>query len=525
MEELSVQPETGAGTDPAALPLFHTDGASGRAGGPRQGRRRSSFSLAGVTPLRSVDSTENSVAARPTDVGQRPSANDWRDSESLDWSLIARMRQEVADRLSQESAGALLEDREAQHDRGWELIGELLTRESNERARAGQEVWGPAEQSRISRAVFDAVFGLGRLQPLVDDDEVENVMIFGHDRVALGLTGGRQVPGPKVAESDEELIEFLAFVATRSEVNPRPFSPSHPRLDLRLDDGSRLAAQAWVCPVPQVVIRRHRMTRVSLEEMVERQALTALAASFLAAAIRSGMSVVVSGGQSAGKTTMIRALCGQIPKPEVIATFETEYELHLHEMPDRHPYAFAYEARPGSGEIGPDGKRAGEVTLADLLFSSFRMNLDRQIVGEVRGPEAMAMLKAMQSGSGSISTTHAANAVGAIEKLVTCVMEAGAHATHSFAVRAVAAGINIIAHVTKEVEPLENGEARVHRYISEIVAVSPGEEQRGYATTHIFRAAPGERVARPVVLPDELRSLERFGFDLTAFVREAGEIQ
>jgi Flp pilus assembly CpaF family ATPase len=266
-----------------------------------------------------------------------------------------------------------------------------------------------------------------------------------------------------------------------------------------------------------VVIRRHRLTEVSLTDLVALGTLDEVVASFLGAVVRSGRSVVVSGAQGAGKTTMVRALCNEIPRHEVIGTFETEYELHLHEMPDRHPYVFAWEARPGSGEVGPDGSRAGEYTLDQALHGSFRMNLNRQIVGEVRGPEAAAMLKAMQSGSGSISTTHAAHAVGALEKLVTCVMESGQHATHDFALRAVAAGIDVVVHVTKATHATPDGTAQVSRFVSEVITVALGEEQRGYAVTTVFRADPAATTARPQVMPDEYRDLARYGFDLAGF--------
>ena len=514
----------GVSTDPTALPLFAPEPTGQR---NRPGRARGSFTLPSLAkeeqpPLVQAPTIAVVAHQRPEEGSVARPSGDWRQSDSLGWKLVATLREEVANRLSQESSGNLLEDRAAQRERGWEIIGDLLEREPTERARAGQHAWIPAQSGRLARAVHDAVFGLGRLQPLVDDDEVENIMIFGHGRVVLGLTGGRQVPGPRVADSDEELIEFLSFVATRSEVNSRPFSPRHPRLHLRLDGGARLAAQAWVCPRPQVVIRRHRMQRVSLRDLVDLDALTPVAASFLSAVVRSGRSAVVSGIQGAGKTTFVRALCKEIPAQEVIATFETEYELHLHEMTDRHPLCFAYEARPGSGELGADGRRAGEVTLQELLFDSFRMNLDRQIVGEVRGPEIMAMLKAMQSGTGSISTTHGPHGVGAIEKLVTCVMEAGPQATHAFAVRAVAAAIDVIVHVTKEVEPQPDGTARVRRYVSEILVLTPGEKQLGYATTAVFKAAPGGRVATPHSLPDQYRSLTRHGFDLAGYIEGQG---
>ena len=201
---------------------------------------------------------------------------------------------------------------------------------------------------------------------------------------------------------------------------------------------------------PSVVIRRHRLRRVSLDDLVELNALTPLAASFLSAAVRARKSVVVAGPQGAGKTTMVRALCAEIPPHEAIGTFETEYELHLHEMPDQHPIVHAWEARPGSGERGADGRQAGEFSLDEALYDSFRFNLSRQIVGEVRGREVIAMIKAMESGAGSISTTHAGNAQAALRKLVTCAMEAGAHVTHEYATRAIAENIDLVVQLQLE---------------------------------------------------------------------------
>lgn len=528
IEEYEEQPTGTGSADPSSLPLFTTPDAPrhGAGQGAARGRRRSAFTLnearvrdgSGSASAQVRGSSDNVVPLQARDVRWAVERG-WAPAD-LDWALVASLRQQTADRLSQEASPVGEEDREAQQERGRAIIVELLRREATEQLRAGGAAWDVARHDALARAVYDAVFGLGRLQPLVDDPDVENIMIFGHDRVFVELTGGRQVPAPAVAETDQELVDFLSFVASRSEVNARPFSPSHPSLDMRLDGGARLAAQAWVTPRPQANIRRHRLQEVSLGDLVELGMLTPLAASFLAAVIRSGRSVVVSGDQNAGKTTMVRGLCNEIPRNEVIGTFETEYELHLHQMPKRHPYVHAYEARPGSGEVGPDGRAAGEYTLEEALRSSFRMNLNRQIVGEVRGPEVEAMLTAMASGAGSISTTHARNAVGALGKLVQAVMKSGQHATHDYAKLALADSIDVIAHVTRHVQPLPDGTSQVTRFLSEIITVAPGEEYRGWATTHVFRADPGGMVARPHVLPDDYRDLARFGFDLAAYAAE-----
>ena len=504
--------------DPAALPLFAPPPAQ------RPGRVRGGFTM---TP----------TAVTPTTVTPRPEAHDGVTDRAavavpaalhrpyagdLDWGLVAAFRQQASDRLS----AALGEDRghltaPAQRERGRTIIAELLDAEAAERIDSGTPTWSRAEQAALAAAIEAALFGLGRLQPLVDDDTVENIIITGHDQVTLELTDGRLVPGPAVADTDQELIDFLVFLASRSEVNARPFSQAQPRLHLRLDGGARLAAAAWVTPRPSVVIRRHRLRKVTLDDLVARGTMTALAASFLAAAVKARKSIVVTGAQGAGKTTLVRALCAEIPKHEAIGTFETEYELHLHELPEQHPIVFAWEARPGSGERGPDGHQAGEFTLSQALFDSFRFNLSRQIVGEVRGHEILAMLKAMESGAGSISTTHAPSAEGAIGKLVTCAMEAGPHVTHDYAVRAIAAAIDIVVHVHLETTPLPDGTPQRHRWVAQIITVTPGEREKGYAIQHVFRTDPGEREATAHVLDDSYRDLARWGFDLDGFYATA----
>ena len=512
----------GASVHPSALPLF-TDVSTPAT--EKKGRVRGSFSLTG-TP----SSPAHQVPAPPAGLHPvhppAPHLDDpvsgWRASAGTDWEVVATLRQQTADRLSSETS-TLLEDRESQRGRGKAIIADLLSRESTERARAGAQAWTPQEQEQLARAVFDAVFGLGRLQPLVDDEEIDNVLIFGFDRVVVELAGGKLVPGPPVADSDEELIDFLTFVATRSEVNARPFSPAQPALHLRLDGGARLAATAWVTPRPQVVIRRHRLSHVSLEDLVGLGALSPVAASFLAAAVKAppfDRGVWCPGrGQDHGGSCPVRADPEARGDRHVRDRVRTALARHDRPAPD----VLFLGGPPGSGERSPDGKQAGEYTLVDALYDSFRYNLSRQIVGEVRGPEAKAMLKAMQSSHGSISTTHATTATGAIEKLATCVMEAGSH-DHDYAVRAVAAGIKIVVHVNREVETGRDGSVRVHRYVSEIIAVSPGEKEKGYATTHVFRAAPGERVARPHVLPEEFRELAAAGFDIASFYDQSEDV-
>lgn len=444
----------------------------------------------------------------------------------IDWTVVAQFRGQVSARLTEISAAENLTAAE-QRERGAQIIKDLLDEDARVALNAGTSVRDVDQEERMAEAIFDAVFRLGRFQPFLEDERVENIEVYGCDSVLLEDQDGRLREGPPVAETDRELEEFLAFIGSRSEANARAFSEANPRLHLRLDSGERLAAVSWVTPRPQVVIRRHRLREVTLADLIERGTVSPVQANFLAAAIRAQKSIVVVGEQGAGKTTLVRALCAEIPPLERIATFETEYELHLHELTNRHKRVLAFESRPGTGERGIDGRQAGEITLSDLIIDSFRFNISRLIVGEVRGPEVFAMVKAMQSGTGSISTTHAKNARMGIEKLVTCAMEAGSHVTHDYAVRAVASGIDLIVYVELETSSKTSEaseETYRRRYVSEIMGVElGGDSSGGYQVTDIFVPNPEGGPGRATNLPHDHAALERYGFNAAAFNREAGK--
>ncbi len=310
------------------------------------------------------------------------------------------------------------------------------------------------EQYATVQAVVDALFGMGRISPLLRQADVENIEAIGHDTVLLEDSTGELRHGPKIAASDAELIADLQFLASR---HGRPFSEAVPWLDLELaEDGSRLAATAWVTPRPTVQIRRHRLRNIDLATLVKLDTISPLLAAFLTAAVRSGRSIVVAGAQGAGKTTLVRALCAAFGSWEKIGTFETERELGLDKL-DKHARVIAWEARPGSGEISADGRRAGEVTLRDLLKSSFRYNLDRYVVGEVRGDEILEMIEAMISGQGTISTTHARNARDILSKLVTCALKAGPNISETYATKAIAQHVDLMIYIKRDQTPLAPG--------------------------------------------------------------------
>ncbi len=432
---------------------------------------------------------------------------------ALDWAQVRAFRQQAAELLTTQLRDRSGLDEEARREIGRGLIVAMLRDHADTLLAKGGQPPTPAQEHAMAGAIFDALFNLGRLQPLVDLTDVENIEITGCDPVYLDYGDGRGEIVPAIADSDEELIEALAFMAARSGVvagsGERAFSPATPILDLTLHGGLRLAARAWISPRPLVVIRRHRFTNIDLEDLRQLTMLGDAAAALLSAAMRANKTIVISGAQGAGKTTLARALCNELDPWERIGTIETEYELLLHTMPERHRRIVALEARPGTGERTPDGRAAGEITLDDLLYSALRLNLSRIVVGEVRGREILPLIKAAQAGAGTLSTTHAHSARAAIERLVTCALEAGPHITQDYAYLQIASHVDLIVQISVDDQTRHGG--RKQRYVSEIIEVSRGEGGRP-AVTDVFAPGPDGR-AVPRTRPSFLADLERAGFD------------
>jgi len=423
---------------------------------------------------------------------------------------VRAIRRDVADRLAARLQAEPINDPETRRHLGRALLADVLTERATAQVRAGRPGPTVEEEHILAEAVMAALFGLGRLQPLIENPDIENIEVNGCDQVWLSYADGRVERGPPVADSDEELIEILQLLVSRVGGAERTFSSAGPRLHLRLDDGSRLAAMAWTTPRPQIVIRRHRVLDVDLDALVGLGTLDPTLASFLRSALRAGKNMVVTGLQNAGKTTLIRALANEFHPMERFGTIEREYELHLHEMPDRHPRVMAMEAREGSSERDANGRRAGEVTLSDLVVDALRMNLRRIMVGEVRGAEVVPMLEAMTTGDGSLCTLHARSAHHAIDRIVTLCMSTGQGMTDAFAYRLAAGAIDFVVHCQMLDESHLGG--RRHRFVSEVLEVNGIGEFGRPSITAVFKPGLDGR-AVPAHPPVCMAELERFGFD------------
>ena len=433
--------------------------------------------------------------------------------------MVRRVRRQVSELLAARLKTHPLPDAPARQELARSLLSEVLATEGMVRLRDGQPPWTVAEEYALADAVMAALFGLGRLQPLIDDPAIENIEVNGCDQVWLCFADGREERGPAVADTDAELIEMIQALATQTGTAERTFTTANPRLHLRLNDGSRLAAMAWTTPRPQVVIRRHRVRDVDLRDLVRLGSLDTVLAAFLRAALLAGKNIVVTGLQNAGKTTLLRALANEFPPMQRFATIEREYELHLHEMPDRHPRVVAMQAREGSSERDGAGRPAGEVSLADLVVDALRMNLRRIIVGEVRGSEVLPMLAAMSTGDGSMCTVHARSAGKAFDRIVTLCLSQGVGMSDTFAYRLATGAIDLLVHISLLDESAIGGGR--HRFVSHVLEVEGIGESGRPATTAVFAPGPDGR-AVPTHAPRCLPELVRVGFDANLLDQRTG---
>jgi pilus assembly protein CpaF len=319
--------------------------------------------------------------------------------------------------------------------------------------RLGEQPAGSAGSDRLyddeqefAQTVLDALFGMGGLQALVDDPDIENIDINGCDRVwATYADGSKRLMAP-VASSDEELVDVVRSAASRFGLSERRFDLARPELDLRLPDGSRLSALMAVSTRPAVSIRRHRFADLSLADLVELGTIEEEIASLLGAAVRARKNIVISGAMNSGKTTMLRALAAEIAPRERIVTIEQAFELGLDANPGRHPDMVAVEARPANVE------GEGLISVSDLVRRALRMNADRVIVGEVLGDEVLPMLNAMSQGrSGSMCTIHADSSAGVFRRIASYAIQAPERLPLEASNLLVAGSINFVVHLDSEV--------------------------------------------------------------------------
>jgi Flp pilus assembly CpaF family ATPase len=370
-------------------------------------------------------------------------------SPTVDQTLIRLLRAQVAQRLNQqrrsdEIAGRAPMTSEDERQFARSLIVAVLEDHARGEITVGRAPMAAEDEEAVAAAIHAALFGVGRLQPLLDDPEVENVDINGCDRVFVGYADGRDELGEPVADTDEELVELVQVLAANVGLTSRPFDAANPQLDMRLPDGSRLSAVMSVCARPSISVRRSRLGQVSLDDLVGNATMSAELARFLRAAVRGRKNLMIAGATNSGKTTLLRALANEIPPSERLITVERAMELGLDAFSDRHPNVVAFEERL------PNSEGLGGVTMAELVRRSLRMNPSRVIVGEVLGDEIVTMLNAMSQGNdGSLSTIHANSSIEVFNRIATYALQAQENLPVEATQLLIAGSINFVVFLRK----------------------------------------------------------------------------
>ena len=281
---------------------------------------------------------------------------------------------------------------------------------------------------------LDIDITFGAIAPFMNDPTIEEIWINSPERIFIARSGKSELTNLLLTSDDVRNIVERALMWSG-----RRLDLSHPFVDARLPDGSRLhvaipeiTAQHWA-----VNIRKHLMRNLGIDELVELGVMTPFMATALKNSVRAGLNILVSGGTQSGKTTMLNALAGAIPRSERVLTIEEVFELSP-ALPD----VVALQTRSANlqGE--------GEIPLRRLIKESLRMRPSRIIVGEVREAEALDLLIALNSGLPGMGTLHANSPRDAIIKLQTLPLLAGENISHKFIAPTVASAFDLIVHVS-----------------------------------------------------------------------------
>jgi pilus assembly protein CpaF len=339
------------------------------------------------------------------------------------------------------------------------------------------------ERRQVTREITDDILGYGPLEPFLHDDSVSEVMVNGPDAIYIERSGKIEHTGATFVD-DAHLMRIIDKIV--STVGRR-IDESSPMVDARLPDGSRV--NAIIPPLalrgPTLTIRKFSRDPYTMDDLINFGSLSPKAAQFLAACVNGKLNILISGGTGTGKTTTLNAMSAFIPYTERIVTIEDAAELQLQQQ-----HVITLEARP------PNIEGEGEVRIRELVRNSLRMRPDRIIVGEVRGPETLDMLQAMNTGhEGSLTTIHANSPRDALSRLETLVMTGGVELPHRAIREQIASAFDLLVQITR----LVDGSRRI-THVSEVlgmesdvitlqdvfVAKPPDEEQASSTTSKLL---------------------------------------
>ena len=329
--------------------------------------------------------------------------------------------------------------------------------------------------TNVVNAVSDAVVGMGPIEFLLKDPDVTEVMVNGPDDVYVEREGRLERVGDRLFEGEEAVLHLIERIVAPLGLRVDAMSPW---VDARLPDGSRV--HAIVPPLslcgPVLNVRKFSSVPLGPQDLLDNGTMGPRMLAFLGACVRGRANILICGGTSSGKTTLLGVLSSCVPDDERIITIEDAAELRLGK-----PHVVGLEARPANVES------RGEVTVRDLLRNALRMRPDRLVIGEVRGGEALDMLQAMNTGhDGSLSTAHANSARHALWRLETMALMSDVDLPVAHVRAQVAGGIDLVVHTAR----LREG----RRVVMQIATVDGLDEGGELAITEAFGFRP--RVGR-----------------------------
>jgi pilus assembly protein CpaF len=293
------------------------------------------------------------------------------------------------------------------------------------------------ERARLGREMEFEILGLGPLEPLLMDPSISDILVNRYNQVYIERKGCLELTEVRF-QDNEHLLKIINKIV--SNVGRR-IDESVPMVDARLPDGSRVNAIIFPLALdgPMLSIRRFSVQRPTLEDLIEKGSITAEIGETIKSIAVAKLNILISGGTGAGKTTMLNILSGFIPSSERIITIEDSAELQLQQ-----DHVCRLETRP------PNIEGKGEVTQRDLVRNCLRMRPDRVIVGEVRGPEVIDMLQAMNTGhEGSMTTIHANSARDALLRLETMISLSGITIQEKAMRQMISSSLNVVIQLAR----------------------------------------------------------------------------
>jgi pilus assembly protein CpaF len=350
-----------------------------------------------------------------------------------------------------------------------ENLSERVLREVTEQLTLDRTPLTREERRRIVREITDDILGYGPLEPLLRDDTVTEVMVNNFDRIFIERNGKLE-QSPTTFADNAHLLRIIDKIV--SQVGRR-IDEASPMVDARLPDGSRV--NAIIPPLslrgPTLTIRKFSRDPYTMDDLITFGTLTPKAAQFLAACSRGKLNILISGGTGTGKTTTLNAISAFVPGDERIVTIEDAAELQLQQ-----DHVITLESRP------PNIEGQGEIRIRELVRNALRMRPDRIIVGEVRGPETLDMLQAMNTGhDGSLTTIHANSPRDALARLETLVLTAGVDLPLRAIREQTASAFDLLVQITR----LVDGSRRIS-HITEVLRM----ESEVITLQDIFHAKP-----------------------------------